>query len=183
MKRLIALALLLAACGSETPAPPIVPEVRKSPTPPMNAEARALIADAGVLGEHEFTNAAYSLPMQESLRNAPANEAAAKLVRAKWISLDGDGTVVLTSKAQSDKRFIVRPNGILDIVPLAKKEMGEVTFVGTNSDGTVDADFTWTWVPNEIGELFAERYAGTQNAVARMMWDGSTWVVLSVRKR
>lgn len=182
MKRLLALAVLLAACSAEPPAPPPAPEKPKTPPPPSVAEARDLIANAPVLGELEFTHAGYSLPMEKSMRHAAANEVAAKLAKAKWITLDGGGRVSLTSKASSDKRFLPRANGILDIVPLAKKELGEVSAVRANPDGTASADFTWTWVPNEIGELLADRYAGTQKSTATLMWDGSTWTVLSIRR-
>ena len=182
MKRLIAIALLLTACGSEPAPPPAPPAKPQTPSAPTADAARDLIANAGVFGEHEFTHAAYSLPLEKSLRNAPSNAAAARLAKAKWISLDGDGSVSLTSKAQSDKRFLLRPNGILDIVPLAKKEMGQVTAVRPNPDGTVTADFTWTWTPNEIGALFPDRYASTQNAAATLMWDGTGWAVVGVRK-
>ena len=182
MKRFLALALLVAACSAETPAPPPAPEKPKTPPPPSAADARERIADAGAFGEFEFTNAGYSLPMEKSMRHAAANEVAAKLAKAKWIALDRSGKVSLTSKSSSDKRFLVRANGILDIVPLAKKEMGEVTAVRANPDGTASADFTWTWIPNEIGALLADRYAGTQKSTATLMWDGTDWTVLSVRR-
>lgn len=144
--------------------------------------AREIIANAPVLGEFEFTHAGYSLPMEKSMRHAAANDVATKLAKAKWIALDGSGKISLTSKASSDKRFLVRANGILDIVPLAKKEMSEVTAVRANPDGTAEADFTWTWVPNEIGALLADRYAGTQKSTATLMWDGTNWTVLSIRR-
>lgn len=180
MKRLLAMAVLLAACGAEPPAPPAPkPTI---PPPPTAAQARELIANAGVFGEFEFTNAGYSLPMEKALRHAAANDAAAKLAKAKWIAIDGGGKLTLTPRATSDKRFLARANGILDIVPLAKKEMGEVTAVRANPDATAAADFTWTWVPNEIGALFAERYAGTQKSTATLMWDGTAWTVLSITR-
>ena len=182
MKRLLGIALLLAACSAETPAPPPEPEKPKTPPPPSVAEARELIANAGAFGEFEFTNAGYSLPMEKSMRHEAANDVAAKLAKAKWIALDGSGKVSLTPKASSDKRFLARANGILDIVPLAKKEMGDVTAVRANPDGTASGDFTWTWVPNEIGALLADRYAGTQKSTATLMWDGTSWTVLSVRR-
>ena len=96
--------------------------------------------------------------------------------------MDGSGKVVLTGKSKSDKRFLVRPNGILDIVPLAKKELGEVTAVRMNDDGTAAADFTWTWVPNEVGRTFADRYAGTQQATATLIHDGTSWSILGIKR-
>jgi hypothetical protein len=183
MRRALVLTALLAfACGTETPAPPPAPAKPATPAPPSAAEAREIIAAAGPFGEFEFTHAAYSVPMEKSLRHAAANDVAAKLAKEKWIALDGSGKVALTSKSQSDKRFLVRANGILDIVPLAKKEMGNVTAVRANADGTAAADFTWTWQPNEIGALLEERYAGEQKSTATLMWDGTSWTVLSVQR-
>lgn len=169
------LALLLVACAGEPPA--VEKPKAPPPRPPTAAEARELIAGSGALGEFEFTEAAVSLPMQR------ADAAAEKLAKAGWITIGGDGAIELTGKAKADKRFLPRPNGILDIVPLAKKEMGDVSAVRGNADGTADADFTWTWKPNEVGQVFAERYAGTQNATATLLHDGTSWSVLSIRRR
>lgn len=181
MKRLAGLLLvLLAACSHEAPAP-AAPEKPAAPPPPTAAQAREVIANAPELGEFEFTHAAYSLPIEKSMRHAAASDVAAKLAKAKWITLDGKGRVALTAKAKSDKRFLERANGIVDIVPLAKKEMGDVTAVRANADGTVTADFTWTWVPNEIGALLAEQYAGTQQSNATLMWNGTTWSLVSIQ--
>jgi hypothetical protein len=83
-------------------------------------------------------------------------------------------------KAMDDKRFILRENGLLDVVPLAKKEMGEVSAVRMNPDDTATADFTWTWVPNEVGSLFPEKYAGTHAARATFIWDGTSWSMLKI---
>ena len=97
--------------------------------------------------------------------NAPTRETAKQLAAAGWLSFDGAGDLMLADKSRSDKRFILRENGLLDIVPLAKKEMGDVTAVRSNPDGTVNADFNWHWIPNEIGAVFTtgplhDRFAG-----------------------
>jgi hypothetical protein len=181
MKRLLVV-LLLVACSAEQPAsPPAAPE--KIIPPPTAAETRALLEGMFPFSDFELTTAGYSLPMQAALRNAPANDAASKLARAKWISLDGDGMVALTAKAKADKRFIVRTNWVLDIVPLAKKNFGEITGVRMDGEGNAKVDFTWTWTPNELGSLlFPERFAGTQHATATLMWDGSTWTILKYER-
>lgn len=183
MKRLLAMLLLLAACSGEQPAPQAeVPAKPKTPPPPTVAQAREILANAPELGEFEFTHAGFSLPMDKALRNEPANDAVKRLSKAQWIALDGDGRVILTPKSRDDKRFLVRPNGVLDIVPLAKKELGDVTAVRPNPDGTAAADFAWTWIPNEVGQSLKERYEGTQNATATLMWDGTNWIVLRIER-
>lgn len=176
MKRLALLLLVLACAGEKPPAAPAKP-APALPPPPTAEQARAIIADSPELGEYQFTNAAYSLPMQRGMMNEPAREIAKALKEAGWISFDGAGNVVLSSRAEGDKRFLVRPNGVVDIVPLAKKEFGDVTGV---DGGTVN--FTWRWRPNELGLLFGPRYEGTQTAKAMLMWDGSAWSVMKIEK-
>lgn len=182
--RLTSLALiLLIACGrsEEGGAPPPAPPPVALPTV---AEAEALVAQSPEFSEYEFTNAAYSLALDESAMNAPAKEAAAELRRAGWIEIER-GKVSLSPKAKDDKRFLVRPNGFMDIVPLAKKEFGEVTAVRPDPDGAA-ADFTWRWVPNEVGQSFRsgpvhDRYATPQRATATLLRSGDSWTVLRIR--
>lgn len=189
MKRFaIALAFLLAACGGETPQTATTATTAPAPAapaPPTAEEARRIIAGAAEFGDFEFTNAGYSLPMLRSMMNAPQREAAAQLVKAKWLKFDGD-VLALAAKAEGDKRFLVRPNGTLDIVPLAKKEMGAVSGVEAGPEGPVAA-FTWKWLPNEVGQSFtegplAERYAGQQTGKATLLWDGTSWSVLRITR-
>jgi hypothetical protein len=190
MKRLVPLLALLAACSGE-PAPPATPaaETRpKTPPPPSVADARTLIADSAELGEYQFTNAAVSIPVAGSSMSDPVRAMARELAAAKWIALDGAGDVMLTERARNDKRFLLRANGILDIVPLAKKEMGDVTVVTPQPDGTAAADFTWRWIPNEVGAVFKsgpvhDRFAESHEARATLIWDGTSWSVLSIEER
>lgn len=186
----VALLLLLTACSSEQPAATTTaaPVRPATPPPPGAAQARELIEKAPEFGEFEFTNAAYSIPVQKSQRNEPQEQAAKQLAKARWIGFDASGAIVLAPKAQSDRRFIVRPNAILDVVPLAKKEIGDVTAVRANPDGTAAADFSWKWLPNDLGASFTsgplhERFAGQQNATATLLWDGSGWSVLGIQRR
>ena len=102
------------------------------------------------------------------------------LAKAGWIGIDGDGHVVLTEKAKKDRRFLLRPNGFLDIVPLAKKEFIGVEAVHVNPEGQPLVDFRWKWVANEIGALAGDRYSGEQLAIATLLWDGSQWSVLRI---
>lgn len=183
---LFALALLFA-CSAEQPATTTTEAAAtpQAPPPPSPDTARTLIAESPAFGEFEFTNAAYTLPTDGSLANENTRAVAKDLADAGWISVARNGDLTLTAKAESDRRFLLRPNGTLDIVPLAKKEMGDVTAVRQNADGTVAADFTWRWVPNEIGStlqagFLQERFAGTQRGTATLMWDGSSWSVLSI---
>jgi hypothetical protein len=185
MKRLLLIAIVLAACGK--------PAERKAapPPPPARAplltiaEAALIIADSPDFGEYQFTRAGYTLPLKVSLMNAPARKAAADLAAAGWIRMRGDD-VVLSDKAKSDRRWLVRPNGYVDIVPLAKKEFGAVTAVQATSEGA-DAGFTWTWNPNDVAKAFRsgevkERFEGTKYATATLMWDGKGWSVLRIRE-
>jgi hypothetical protein len=91
------------------------------------------------------------------------------------------------AKGATDRRFVTRPNGYTDIVPLARKEMGDVTAVTPTSEG-VDVDFNWKWLPNEIGSVFKsgpvhDRYASPQQGRATLYRDGDKWAVLRIRVR
>jgi hypothetical protein len=190
MKRLFAIALLLAACSNES-APPTTTAAEKAPaTPPAPdaQQAKALIEASPALAEHEFTNAAVSLPVSGAVMSEPLRVQAKQLAAAGWIAFDPAGDIMLSDKSRDDKRFLLRPNGILDIVPLAKKQMGDVTAVRPNPDGTVAADFSWKWLPNEVGSAFTsgvmyDRFAATHDATATFMWDGTAWTVLKVDAR
>ena len=186
MKGILPLILLLAACSAETPKPN-APETAAQttsasakPAAPSAADARAIIANSADLGDLQFTNAAFTLPTSRAMMNEPAKAAAKALQRAGWTSMAGD-TLTLTEKAQNDRRFLMRPNGSLDVVPLAKKEMGDVTAVRITATGDAEADFSWRWAPNELGTLLApERFAGEQHATATLLWDGSKWTMLKI---
>ena len=185
MKRLFAIALLFVACTGEQPTttttPPPPSAIRH---PPSAEEAQNVIQSSMEFGEFEFTDAAYSLPVAASMMNDPARVAARDLAKAGWISLDGAGDVMLNDKSRADKRFLLRTNGILDIVPLAKKEMGTVQAVRANNDGTVAADFTWRWIANDVATSFLrEKYEGTRNATATLRHDGTEWKVERLESR
>ena len=187
MKRFLAVLLLLAACNSEQPPIADAESAKTKPaTPQMPSaqEARDLIANSAEFGEYEFTNAGFTLPVSGAAMNEPARATAKELAAAGWLSLDTNGDIALTEKSRNDKRFLLRPNGLLDIVPLAKKEMGDVQAVRGNNDGTVAADFTWRWVPNEVAASFLrDKYEGTQNATATLMHDGTNWTLLKIDSR
>ncbi|MFL6248736.1 MAG: hypothetical protein ACJ74H_22115 [Thermoanaerobaculia bacterium] len=192
MKRFVVLlALLLAACSSEEPAATNMTgsaEQKPATTPPTPAQARAIIEKSGELAQHEFTNAAVSLPVAGSSMNEPTRNLAKQLAAAGWIAFDGAGDIMLTDKSRSDKRFLLRENGLLDVVPLAKKQMGDVTAIRSNPDGTVNADFTWRWLPNEVGTAFTsgpvhDRFNATHNATANLMWNGTEWTMITVEAR
>lgn len=160
--------LLLAACAAPEPKPAQTSSAgapaKQTIPPPSAADAQRIIAASAEFSDYEFTNASVTLPMKAPL------------------------PPYLAGEAKGDKRFLVRPNGYVDIVPLASKELTGVTSVTPNSDGTVSADMTWTWIPNEVGSAFArgplhDRYAAPQKATARLMWDGSAWTVLRITPR
>lgn len=104
------------------------------------------------------------------------------LAKNGWIGVDGDGNVILTGKAKADKRFLLRQNGFIDIVPMAKKEFVGVSALHVNPEGQPLVDFRWKWVPNEIGAL-TDRYTGEQLAIATLLWDGSQWSVLRINPK
>ena len=182
--------VLMTACGSPesqkattTAPPPPKPQV----APPSAQEAKQIIGSSPEFSDYEFTNAAFTLPMKRTAMIGPAAQSANDLVRAGWIDIPSD-TVALTTKSRGDKRFLVRPNGFLDIVPIAKKELGDVIAVRPNADGTVSADFNWRWIPNEVGKAFRggpvrERFDAEQHATAVLMHDAGGWSVLRIDKR
>ena len=69
--------------------------------------------------------------------------------------MDTNGDISLTDKSRSDKRFLMRPNGLLDIVPLAKKEMGDVTAAADEAAVTEDPPVVPELV--ELAEVAAHR--------------------------
>jgi hypothetical protein len=93
---------------------------------------------------------------------------------------------VLETKAQSDRRWLVRPNGFVDIVPIAKKSLTDVTGVSPQPDGNMKAKLCWQWIPNEIGSAFKsglvrERFDAAHCAVALLQpAEGGGWEVLLV---
>ena len=188
MRKIALVALMLAGCTREEPVDPTTTASSAQTTQtaarpmPSAAEARTIIAGSTEFGEFRFTDASYSMPVSAAAMNDQARAAAKALATAGWIALDGAGDVMLNDKSRSDRRFLLRPNGLLDIVPLAKKEMGQVEAVRGGEDNTVTADFTWTWIPNEVATSFAaEKFIGTQRSTATLMWDGTKWTVLKIQ--
>jgi len=191
MKRALAVALLLlAACGSPDEKPisdqaTSTSTAPATPPPPSPQQARELIANSAEFGEYEFTNASFTTPVSGATMSEPVRQSVKELAAAGWLELDPAGDIALTEKSRNDKRFLLRANGLLDIVPLAKKEMGDVTAVRPNPDGTAMVDFTWRWVANEVGSAFKtglvhDRFATPQDGRATLIWDGTSWSVLRI---
>lgn len=187
MRRFAAIALLLvAACKAEPPATTTTAAAPPATVkPPSIAEAQTLIANSAELGEFEFTKAGWTVPVSGKMMSAPARAEAHDLASAGWVAFDGAGDLMLTDKARNDKRFLMRENGLLDVVPLAKKEMGSVTAVRLKPDNTASADFTWKWIPNEVGASFRkgavhDRFAEPRRSRATLIWDGTSWSVLKI---
>jgi hypothetical protein len=191
MKRTLAVALvLLAACGGSDEKPiadqtATTATAPATPPPPSPQQARDLIANSAELGEYEFTNASFTTPTSGATMSEPVRQSVKELAAAGWLAVDPKGDVALTEKSRNDKRFLLRTNGLLDIVPLAKKEMGDVTAVRANPDKSVTVDFTWRWIANEVGAAFKtglvhDRYAAPQDGHASLMWDGTNWIILKI---
>jgi hypothetical protein len=188
MKHVLFVLLILGACrapeparttSSAAPAKPAIP-------PPSVADAQRIVAASAEFSDFEFTNASVTLPLTAPMPPYLAADAK-QLAAAGWLH-ERAGGIELAPKAKSDKRFLVRPNGYVDVVPLASKELTGVTAVRPNADGTASADFTWKWIPNEVGSALArgplhDRYATPQSATATLMWDGSAWTVLRITPR
>ena len=189
-RTLIALLLLLAACTAEQPATDTATTSSapaQRPAAPTPEEAATLIKGSIEFGEYEFTNAGWTAPVSGARMSEPLRDEAKQLAAAGWLGLENTGDIMLTEKARNDRRFLMRANGILDVVPLASKEFGEVQAV-RDRDGEVTVDFTWKWTPNEVGRAFTsgpthDRYAAPQQATATLMWDGNKWGVLQIKGR
>ena len=183
------LVLMIPACApAEEPAEPAVAAetaTAAAPAPPSAAEAKELIADSAAFSDYQFTNAAFSLPLQPSRFNDVTKTAAEELEAAGWLRIEGD-EVVLEEKAKNDPRWLVRPNGFVDIVPIAKKTLTDVTGIRPQPDGTLKANLCWNWVPNEVGSAFKsglvrERFDATHCAIALLQpAEDGTWEVLLV---
>lgn len=172
MKRLLLVLLVLVAC-KQAEAPAAAPAKPATPPPPTAAQAKELIAGAPEFGDYQFTNAAVTIPLKKSAMRSDQLEIARQLAAAGWIRFDGDDV-----KAKEDKRLLVRPNGTLDVVPLAKKELLSVDGVRGEK-----VDFTWKWVPTEVGAALHDRFNGEQKATATLLWDGTSWTVLRIEPR
>lgn len=186
MKRIALVFALLAACAK--PEAPVAPAATAPAHPaPTAQEVHDLVASSADFGDFEFTNAGFTLPTSGAMMNEPAKISARELAAAGWLEIHTNGDVALAKKAEGDKRFLLRTNGLLDIVPLAKKEMGNVTAVHPQPDGSVIADFAWRWLPNEVGAAFKtglvhDRFAAEQPARVTLMWDGTSWTILKIER-
>lgn len=192
-RTVIAVLFLLTACGAEQPATTDTttsgpaPQQAQRPPAPTPEQAATLIKGSTEFGEYEFTSAGWTAPVSGAAMSEPVRAEAKQLQAAGWLAFDGAGDIMLTEKARNDRRFLMRQNGILDVVPLASKEFGEVQAV-RDRDGEVTVDFTWRWRPNEVGRAFTsgatyDRYAAQQQATATLLWDGSKWTILKIAPR
>jgi len=186
MKKLLIVTLLLFGCGCEkhttaTSAPATAPAPHRSC--PSATDAQAIIEKSSDFGELAFTQTAVTIPVKKSAMNAPQLDSAKQLASGGWLKFDGDD--VTLTKGKDDPRFNVRGNGFIDVVPVAKKKMGTASNVRQSAEGC-DADFTWEWVPTEVGSAFkhgnvADMFGKQHNSVATLMWDGNNWTMLRIK--
>lgn len=187
MEYVFALCLILFGCAGEKSSEP-TPQAAssKSSLLPTTEEARTLLSSAPEFGDYQFTNAALALPLDRSKMNDPAKNAARDLEKAGWLESQRN-EIVLSSRSAEDKRFLVRPNGFLEIVPLAKKEITEVGAVTEGPDGKPVVSFCWRWIPNEVGASLTsgphkERFDRTHCAKATLIRIGDVWEVLVIEE-
>lgn len=161
-------------------------ETQTPATPPPTIEAaRTFLESSEAFGDYQFTLASVSLPMKRSRLNDVTRPTVDDLTRAGWLRDRGD-EIALSEKAEKDKRFLVRPNGFLDIVPLAKKELMTVDAVGNDAPGSPTIDFKWRWIPNDVAQSFhgdlAARFSTTYHARATLFFTQDGWDVLRIEK-
>lgn len=194
MRRTLIALLLLAACTAEQPSTDTAiadantnTNKPQRPAAPAPEEAANLVKGSMEFGEYEFTSAGWTAPVSGAAMSEPVRNEARQLAGAGWLAFDGAGDIMLTEKARNDRRFLLRQNGILDVVPIASKEFGEVQAV-RDRDGEVTVDFTWKWIPNEVGRAFTsgpthDRYAAAQQSTASLAWDGTKWTIVQIKAR
>lgn len=157
---------MIIGCGSnEKAAAPAASESAKpaAPLPDANS-ARQLIESSAEWSDFQFTYASTSLPLRAKEMNEAHKKTVQELRAAGWLGVDGDGNAILTEKAKSDRRFLVRPNLSVDIVPLAKKEIQSVSAPTKRADGNAEVTIDWRWIPNEVG-------AALQSGLAKQIFD------------
>ena len=167
----------LACAKPEVPVAPPKPALAL----PTAAEARAIIESSAEFPDFQFTYASWSIPLKKEALNEATTKTVEELRAGGWLGYDGDGNVILAEKARNDKRFLLRPNGSLDVVPLAKKELVAVTSVEPKGDEAV-ATFEWKWIPNDVGALLKSgllpiQYAAPHRARATLMQSDGKWIV------
>ena len=180
----------LAACSpaAEQPSPESAAAESKPLAPPTVEEAAAIIRDSQEFSDYHFTFSSISLPLEKGQMNEPARKNAEELAAAGWLEFEPSGALTVPPKALETRRFVVRPNGFLDIVPLARKEFVGVTAVTPLPDGNVSAEFDWKWLPNETGQalvtgLTKERFDRPQKAKATLMpMKSGGWGVLIIEE-
>jgi len=182
----IALAFFLFACGGEKPAAPEAGKSTAKLAPPTIEQAHELLAASPEFGDYQFTHASLALPLERSRMNEPAREAAHDLEKGGWIETQRDH-IVLSSKSAEDKRFNVRPNGFLEIVPLAKKEITEVGAVAESPDEKPIVTFCFKWIPNAVGVSLTkgsqkERFGAMHCAKATLIRIGEKWEVKAIEE-
>lgn len=168
--------------ASATDTSTTAPRRPRLPDPSMD-EAKALIESSPTFGTYQFSKDAVSIPLQKSLLTDANREATEDLVKAGWLRFHRD-EILLTPKAKKDKRFLVRDNGFVDVVPLAKKELVSVDAIGHDQEGSPTVEFTWHWIPNDIAKAFhgklATRFSSTYHARATLLEMNGKWDILTI---
>lgn len=180
--------LVLAACSSPEPQQKNAPAAEaKSPSAPLPSrdQARQLIESSPEWSDHQFTYASWSVPLRANAMNEAHKKTVQELRTAGWLGLDGEGNAILTEKAKADRRFLVRPNETLDVVPLAKKEITDVSEPQPLPDGNARVVVDWRWVPNEVGDalksgLVRQVFDAPQRSNVTLMPSGDGWAVLII---
>ena len=188
MKRLACVVLLLAACGGEKPAETTTAATATTttaaaaPALPTLEEAQKIVAESGPFSEFELDYAAVNVPVSLATASEEQRSVADDLKRTGWVTIEND-TVAFTEKAKNDPRFNMRQNGFFDVVPLGKKQIVATKQVVPGDAGQARVFFVWQLVPNEVGkeiDLLSQRFIDENDAMATLIYDGTSWSVLKI---
>ena len=178
---------VLLGCGpSETSTGPVASPAPSALAAPKNEEIVQIVGESPEWSDYESPSSAWSFAIDVKAINPLVRANADDLAKAGWIVI-GKERVTLSDKARTDPRFLTRPNGFIDVVPIAKKEIASVD-LNTKSGEVVICDLTWTWRANEVGSAFVSdplhaKLTSPQYATVELRPYKGRWGVWEIRPR
>ncbi|MGA7614710.1 MAG: hypothetical protein WBX15_05950 [Thermoanaerobaculia bacterium] len=147
-----------------------------------------MILAAPEWSDYDFSEAAWTLPMDRPIENPITLQMAKDLQAAGWIVLESTQRIALTTRALNDRHFIARPSGVVEMVPMAVKEFDGVETVRPAEDGNVAVDFKWHWNPNAVGASFKsgflhDRYTTPREGTAILQPSNGKWKVWLIQDK